>query len=96
MADVKNSYEAVLVFSMKLEEEGIAGLVQRFRELVEQNATLDKLEEWGKRKLAYPINDEPEGYYVLIEFTSAADFPAEFDRICKITDGVMRSLIIKK
>ena len=95
MTNVKNKYETVLVLSMKLEEEGITAMVQRFKELIEANATLDKFDEWGKRKLAYPIKDEPEGYYFLSNFTSKGDFPAEFDRICKITDGVLRSIIIR-
>ena len=54
---------------------------------------LDELEEMGKRKLAYEINYISEGYYVLMKFTSGADFPAELDRILGITDGIMRRLI---
>lgn len=90
-----NKYEAVLVLSMKLGEEGIPAMVQRFKELIEANGTLEQADEWGKRKLAYLINDEPEGYYVLFNFESGGDFPAEFERVSKITDGVLRSLIIK-
>jgi len=54
------------------------------------------VDEWGKRRLAYPINDLPEGYYVLVEFESKPDFPAELDRIFKITEGILRSIIIAK
>jgi small subunit ribosomal protein S6 len=54
---------------------------------------VNEIEEWGKRKLAYLINDKAEGYYVLVKFTSGPEFPQELDRILKITDGVMRSLI---
>ena len=61
-----------------------------------QCATLKNVDEWGKRKLAYLINKESEGYYVLFDFESEAEFPAELDRIYKITEGVMRSMIIKK
>ncbi len=93
---VKNAYETVLVISMKLGEEGIAAMVQKFKDLIESNATLDGVDEWGKRRLAYLINKEAEGYYVLFNFTSEPEFPAELDRIYKITDGVLRSLIIKK
>ena len=53
-------------------------------------------EEWGKRKLAYAINYITEGYYVLISFTSAPEFPKELDRILRITDGVIRSMIVCK
>ena len=63
---------------------------------IEKHATLKNVDEWGKRKLAYLINKESEGYYVLFDFESTAEFPAELDRIYKITEGVMRSIIIKK
>ena len=64
--------------------------------MVSANGTLDSVDEWGKRKLAYPINDETEGYYVLMNYSCEPEFPAELDRIAKITDGILRSLIIKK
>ncbi|HIS68097.1 MAG TPA: 30S ribosomal protein S6 [Candidatus Gallacutalibacter stercoravium] len=96
MAAVKNAYETVIVISTKLGDEGIAAMVQKFKELIEANATLDAVDEWGKRRLAYLINKESEGYYVLFNFTSTSEFPAELDRIYKITDGVLRSLIVKK
>ena len=93
MAKVKESYELMYIIDLDKGEEEIAAIVEKFKALIEANGTLDELEEWGKRKLAYLINDKPEGYYVLAKFTSAPDFPAELDRILKITDGVMRSLI---
>ena len=71
-------------------------IIEKFKALIEKNATLKNVDEWGKRKLAYLINKESEGYYVLFDFESTAEFPAELDRIYKITDGVMRSLSIKK
>lgn len=96
MTKVQNAYETVIVISAKLGEDAITELVQKFKELIEKNAKLDKVDEWGKRKLAYEINKESEGYYVLFEFTSETSFPAELDRIYKITDGILRSIIIKK
>ncbi len=96
MAKINESYEAVMVFNTKLGEEGVKALVAKFTELIESNGTLDLINEWGKRKLAYAIEDETEGYYVLYNFTSKTDFPAELDRILKITDGVLRSLITVK
>ena len=69
---------------------------EKFKALIEKHATLQSVDEWGKRKLAYLINKESEGYYVLMNFESEAEFPAELDRIYKITDGVIRSLIIRK
>ena len=93
MTEVKNKYETVLVLSTKLGEEGSAELVEKFKALIEANGTVNELEEMGQRKLAYLINDKPEGYYVLVKFTSAPEFPAELDRVLKITDGIMRSMI---
>ena len=93
---LKANYETVMVFSMKQGEEGIQTLIEKFKALIEKHATLQSVDEWGKRKLAYLINKEAEGYYVLMNFESEAEFPAELDRIYKITDGVIRSLIIRK
>jgi len=93
---VINSYEAVIVISLKLGEEAVNETVKKFNELIEKNATVEKVDEWGKRRLAYPINKETDAYYVLFDFKSGAEFPAELDRITKITDGVLRSMIIKK
>ena len=93
---LKANYETVMVFSMKQGEDGIQALIEKFKALIEKHATLQSVDEWGKRKLAYLINKESEGYYVLMNFESEATFPAELDRIYKITDGIMRSLIIRK
>lgn len=93
---LKANYETVMVISMKQGEEGIQALIEKFKALIEKNATLQGVDEWGKRKLAYLINKESEGYYVLMNFESEADFPKELDRVYKITDGIMRSLIVRK
>ena len=93
---VINSYEAVIVISLKPGEEGIAETIAKFKDMVSKNGTLENVDEWGKRRLAYEINKETEAYYVLFDFKSEAEFPAEFDRVLMITDGVLRSMIIKK
>lgn len=95
MAKLMESYETIIVFSCK-DEEAIPGLVEKFTSLIAENGTVDSVEEWGKRKLAYSINYETEGFYVLINFTSVPSFPAELDRNFNITDGVIRSLIVAK
>ena len=92
---VVNSYETVMIFSVAGSEEATAELVNKFKSLIEGNGTLTSVDEWGKRRLAYPINDETEGFYVLVKFDSSPEFPAELDRVFKITDGVLRSLIIR-
>ncbi len=93
---VINTYEAVVVISLKLGEEAVAETVKKFKALIEKHGTVESVDEWGKRRLAYPINKETDAYYVLFSFKSEAEFPAELDRITKITDGVIRSMIIKK
>ena len=97
MAKVTANYELVFIIDPAQGEEGIAALVEKFKALVEKHgATVGEVDEWGKRRLAYPINDLNEGYYVLMTFTAAAALPAELDRVFRITDGVMRSMIISK
>ena len=81
MAKVSANYESVVVISTTLGEDGIKAMVEKITSLISQNGTLDSVNEWGKRRLAYPINDETEGFYVLFNFTSVPSFPAELDRI---------------
>ncbi len=90
------NYETVAIFNVQVGEEGLAALTEKFKALISANGTITNVEEWGKRRLAYPIQDETEGHYLFVEFTSAPEFPAELDRIYKITDGVLRSLIVAK
>ena len=66
----------------------------KFKSLIEENGTNVEVEDWGKRRLAYPIEDQTEGVYTLVRFESKPEFPAELDRIYKITDGIMRSIIV--
>lgn len=89
-------YEIVMVFSLSKGEEAVNALKIKFTDLISKNGTLGEVEEWGKKKLAYPINYEADGYYVLINFSSEESFPAELDRVINITDGVLRSLIVAK
>lgn len=96
MAKITANYETIFIVSPNIDEEGIKAIVDKFKAIIEANGTLGEVEEWGKRRLAYPINDLMEGYYVLINFTSKPDLPAELDRVYKITDGIMRSLIVCK
>ena len=89
-------YETRMVTTANLDEEASAALINKFKNLIAANGTIDSVDEWGKRRLAYPINDLMEGYYVLMTFNAAAAIPAELDRIFRITDGVMRSMIVCK
>ena len=93
---MSEKYEALFAFRVNSDEEAQKALLARFTDLIAQNGTIDSVDEWGKRRLAYEIDDELDGYYVLINFTSEPSFPAELERISNITDGVLRSLIIAK
>lgn len=96
MAKTTEKYELMYIINPNLSEEETAAVVEKFKALVEQNGTLEEMEEVGKRKLAYEINYISEGYYVLVKFTSGPDFPAELDRVLGITDGILRSLITRR
>ena len=96
MAKISGKYEIVYIIDPAQGEEGIAALVEKFKAMVEAEGTLTGIEEWGKRRLAYPINDLMEGYYVLMTFTALPGVPAELDRQFRINENVMRSLIVSK
>ena len=96
MAKISGKYEVLYILDPNLGEEATAALVEKFKALVEGNGTLTSIDEWGKRRLAYPINDLMEGYYVLMTFNAAAAVAAELDRNFRITDGVRRTLDVCK
>ena len=97
MAKISENYEVVYIIDPAQGEEAIAATVEKFKALTEQHGcTAVEVEEWGKRRLAYAINYKTEGYYVLMSFTSDPAFPKELDRILGITEGVLRSMIVRK
>ena len=91
-----NSYETVMVFSVKNGGEATTALVEKFKELIAKNGNIENVDEWGKRRLAYQINYETEGYYVVVNYTAAPEFVAELNRVFNITDGVLRYLTVNK
>ena len=95
MARTISSYETLFVVDLQLGEEGVAAIVEKFKNLIADNGTVTEVNEWGKRRLAYPIDDLNEGYYVLVTFKADPAFPAELERIFSITEGVMRFLITR-
>ncbi|MBE6599089.1 MAG: 30S ribosomal protein S6 [Ruminococcaceae bacterium] len=95
MEKIINSYETLYVIDPDLTEEATKALVEKFTALINANGTASEVNEWGKRKLAYPINDKTEGYYVLVNFTSEGSFPAELERVMGITEGILRSIVIR-
>lgn len=88
-------YEGVFIFSPVLEEETRNGIIEKLKSIVEEKGSIESLDEWGSRKLAYEIEDFKEGYYVLMNFSAETSVIAELERICKITESVIRDLIIK-
>lgn len=91
-----SNYETIIVYSVKNGEEAAKELSEKFKAMMEKNGTVDSVDEWGKRRLAYLINDEEDGYYVLYNHACEPEFPAELERVLGITDGVLRSMVIKK
>ena len=96
MAKISANYEVVYIIDPAQGEEAIAATVAKFQSLAEEHGSNVVVDEWGKRKLAYPINYKTEGYYVLMTFVSGPAFPRELDRKLRIAEGVMRSLIVCK
>jgi len=89
-------YESIFVLSALLEDEKIQEIITKVKTLIETSAQLEKVEEWGKKRLAYEIDDQKEGYYTLVQFSAEPEFPTELERIYKITEGVLKYLVVKR
>jgi small subunit ribosomal protein S6 len=96
MAKISEKYEAMVVYTLKNAEEGAKELDQKFRDLITANSENLQADVWGKRRLAYEIDDQRDGYYMLYTFDAKPSFPIEFERILGITDGVMRYMVTVK
>ncbi len=90
-----NKYELMVVLSPVLGDEGITSTTEAIKAKIESGATIDAMESQGMKRLAYEIEDQKDGFYLLINFTSDADFPKEIERVLKITEGVLRFLVIR-
>ena len=90
-----NAYEALFIVDMSEGEAAVKSLVEKFKALIAENAEITGVNEWGKRHLAYEINDKKEGYYVLVNFSAPTDFPAELERVFGITEGIMRYMVTR-
>lgn len=89
---IVHSYETMYIVDVSKSEEETKAVVDKFKALIEANGTVESVDEWGRRRLAYPINDMNEGYYVLVKYTAEPQFAAELDRVFNITDGILRSM----
>ena len=91
-----NNYEVLFIINPTLAEDEIKAAQDKFINLIKENGEIQEINEWGKRRLAYPINDIQEGYYVLVYFAANADFPAELNRRFNIDDAIMRGMVIAR
>lgn len=96
MEQLTSKYENVFIVSPDLTEDAAKALLEKFTGIITSNGGIvENVSEWGKKKLAYPIEDYTEGYYYVVNFASVATLPAELERLFNITDGILRSLIVK-
>lgn len=95
MDKIISSYETMFVVDLTNGEEAVKNTVEKFTKLISDNGEIETINEWGKRKFAYPINDMTEGYYVLVNFKAETSFVAELERVFNITEDIMRSMTIK-
>ncbi|MDO7787276.1 30S ribosomal protein S6 [Desulforamulus aquiferis] len=91
------NYELMYIIKPDVEEEKLNALVEKFKGLVEENgAEVTKLDKWGKRRLAYEVNHIKDGFYVLMQFKAEPAAAAELDRVMKITDDILRHMIVRE
>jgi small subunit ribosomal protein S6 len=93
---VMKKYEAMYIITPTVDEEQMKAIVEKFNELISEHGELEKVEEWGKKKLAYEVQDQKEGYYVLVYFTANSEFPLELERNFKINENILKYLIINR
>ena len=91
-----NKYEVMFIIEAALEEDKKEAAIAMVKEVISAGGEVGKVDIWGMRKLAYPIQKKNEGYYVVIEFTANTDLPKELDRKLKISDAIIRHIIINK
>lgn len=91
-----NNYETIIIINSNLEEALIKSTIEKVTDLIAKHGKVEATEEWGKKKLAYPIKKQNEGYYVLIDFASNPDFIDELERVYNITDEIIKHIVVKK
>ena len=91
-----NNYEAVLIFKTELADADRNALLDRFKGHIEENGEVVSVDDWGRRRLAYEIDDLKEGYYYIVDFKSQPDHIKEFERRLRLSDFVLRYVVIRK
>ena len=95
MEKVLNSYESLFIVDLSNGEEATKATVAKFTDLIAKNGEIIEIADWGKRHLAYPINDMNDGYYTVVTFKAEPSFPVELERLYNIDESVMRSIVLK-
>ena len=96
MVETINKYETIIVVDNSKGEEETAAAIDKFKSLIEKNGEIESVDDWGTRRLAYPINDLTEGYYVLIDFSAKPTFIHELERRYRISSEILRTIVVKK
>ena len=91
-----NKYETIFIINPNVEEAGIKELIQKFSDLINNAGKVENVEEMGKRKLAYEIKKNKEGYYVVINFEAQPELIKELERVYRITDEVIKFIVVRK
>ena len=94
--EIMNKYESVIIINPSLEEEGLKSLIQRFTDLINTDGKVESVEEMGKKKLAYEVKKNKEGYYILFNFEAKPELIAELERNYRITDEVIKFIVVRK
>ena len=91
-----NNYETIIIINSNLDETAIKSSIEKVTKLIGEHGKVESTDEWGKRRLAYPIKKQNEGYYVLINFSSDPSFIDELERVYNITDEILKHIVVKK
>lgn len=91
-----NKYESVIIINPSVEEQGVKDLISTFTDLINKNGKVEKVDELGKRKLAYEVKKNKEGYYVVFTFEAKPDSIAELERNYRITDEIIKFIVVRK
>lgn len=95
MENIINSYETLFITDVSNGDEATKATVEKFTSLIGSNGEIVEVNQWGKRRLAYPINDMNEGYYTVVTHKSSPSFMSELDRLFNIDESIMRSMTVK-
>lgn len=93
---MQNNYETIIIINPNLDEGATKATIEKFTSLISTNGTVESVDEWGKKRLAYPVNKQNEGYYTLINFSSNPEFISELERVYNISDEIIKHIIVKK